>query len=160
MSVKDKTVLPFEEWKSRLLSRGLQCSQGGTHQISAWELDGDEEQWMFNEYTSFPHFGQVMAAAMDPANHKAETCSNYMFGYYDPTGNPVFGTCPKTGRETGKKPKEKFPGATMEVLYYDFVIWISDFDKACALAWEMYRRRRLPTAKDWEDILDGQEESE
>ena len=143
---KNKEVLPFEEWKSRLLARGLQDSNNC--QISAWELEGDPEQWMFNEYTHFPHFGQVMAEALDPAHHHYEITSNYMFGYVDPEGNPIFGVDPDTYKETGKKPKEKFEGASFDVLYYDWVIWMKDFDKACEVAYEMYRRRRLPTARD------------
>lgn len=148
-----KETLPFEEWKGRLLARGLQCSGGGANQISAWELDGDNEQWMMNEYTSFPHFGKVLAAALDPANHKAEIHSSFMFGYYDQTGNPVFANDPETYEPTGRKPSESFPNARFEVLYYDYVMWVDGFDKACELAYEMYRRRRLPTAKDWEEII-------
>lgn len=149
MSLKNKETLPFAEWKNRLKARGLQDSHNT--QIAAWELDGDGEQWMFNEYTCFPHMGQVMAEALDPKNHLYPIRSSYMFGYFDPEGNPVFGTDPETLKETGRKPKEKFEGATFEVLYYDYVIWMGDdFDKACELAYEMYRRRRLPTAKEIE----------
>lgn len=158
--MKNSDVVPFEEWKSRLLSRGLSCNAGGTQQVCAYELDGDQEQWMFNEYTSFPHFGQVMAEALDPKNHHYPTLTHFMFGYADPTGNPVFGMNPETNKDTGIAPDETFEGARFEMLYFDYVLWVDDYDHACRLAWEMYRRRRLPTAKTWEQCMDEFAEKE
>ena len=143
-------ILPFEEWKSRLLSRGL--SEQGNLQICCWQLDGKEDQWMFNEYTTFPHFGQVMAAAIDPKNHKAKIKSTYLINYVDATGNAVFKFDPDTYKKTGRKPVETFKNAYFDAVYYDYILWARDFDRACEIAYEMYRRRRLPTSTFYQEM--------
>lgn len=150
--MKDKNVIPFDEWKARLLARGYGEDRSGTRQHAAWEIDGDPEQYMFDEMTIFPHFGQVMAQALDPANHNYPIRSYYSIGYLDATGNYALAFDDEYSKEL-PEPTEVFPTFSFERGYpcWGLSGAMNDYDKACEVAYEMYRRRRLPTSADMKE---------
>ena len=150
--MKGKNVIPFEEWKSRLLCRGYGENRSGTVQHAAWEIDGDREQYMFTETTIFPHFGQVMAQAIDPEHHNYPNKAYYSMGYVDPTGNCALAFDDEYSKEL-PEPTEVFPTFSFARGYPQWELngSMNDYDKACEVAYEMYRRRRLPTSADMKE---------
>lgn len=144
MNIKNPEILPFEEWKSRLLCQGVHTN--GEHSISFWNLDGDEEQYMFREDTIMPHFGKIMAAALDPTPEREKEAtihSTFCMTYLDKKARVCLKRHPDTYKETGKVVKEKFDGLLYtECYYYSWVLVFDDYDKACMAAYEMYKRRR------------------
>lgn len=131
-------ILPFEEWKEKLISRG--GHQGRNYDVCFYEVDG---RTMIVETTCWPHFGQVMASVLDPKNHSAEPKVSYSMTYVDAKGEYCMMNDEETYKPTGRKVTEKIEGlVAVECYYYTAVVCFDDWDLACKFGYELYCRRR------------------
>lgn len=131
-------ILPFEEWKGRLIS--VPSYDKHEYQVCFYNVD---ERTMMVETTWFPHFGLVMASALCPEKYKAKIETEYTMTYVDSKGEYCMMKDEETYEPTGKTVTEEIDGLDKVLCYYyTAVVSFTDWDKACKFAYELYCRRR------------------
>lgn len=138
MEKKLTEILPFEEWKSKLvIEPGYEAHNA---QICYYNVDG---RTMFTETTIFPHFGMVMASALCPEKYNANPKTHYSMTYVDQKGEYCYINDEETYEPTGNTVTENIDGlVNIDCYYYLAVLIFDDYEKACAFAYELYLRRR------------------
>jgi hypothetical protein len=131
-------ILPFEEWKEKLVSVCGHSTRN--HDVCYYQIDG---RTMIVEDTQWPHFGQVMASVLDPKNHSGEPKVSYSMTYVDSKGEYCMMNDEETYEPTGKTVTEEIDGlGYVGCYYYTAVVHFEDWDKACLFGYELYCRRR------------------
>jgi hypothetical protein len=133
-----KEILPFEEWKSKLISESAHSH--GNHDVCYWNVEG---RTMIVEDVFWPHFGLVMASAMCPEKYNADPKIHYTMTYVDSNGEYCLMHDEDTYKATGKTVTEEIEGLDKVLCYYyTAVVSFTDWDSACKFAYELYCRRR------------------
>jgi hypothetical protein len=131
-------ILPFEEWKSKLISEPAYSNRN--HDVCYYNIDG---RTMIVEDTFWPHFGLVMASAMCPDKYNADPKIHYSMTYVDPKGEYCMMNNEETYEPTGKTVTEEIEGLDKVLCYYyTAVVSFTDWDSACKFGYELYCRRR------------------